>query len=86
VTAGLTQAAVVVPVPGGVVGDTIAPDVATERTSDAELQRRRMRAHRALLNLVGLVVIVVAAFPVYWMVNTSFRTNLDIRSDPEFLR
>jgi N,N'-diacetylchitobiose transport system permease protein len=79
------HAAVVVPVPGGAVTDTVAPEVATERTSEADLQRRRIRMHRALLNLVGLMVIVLAAFPVYWMVNTSFRTNLDIRSDPQFL-
>jgi N,N'-diacetylchitobiose transport system permease protein len=85
VTDGSVHASVVVPVPGGVVGDAIAPDVTASTRSDAELQRRRVRMHRALLNLVGIVVIVLAAFPVYWMVNTSFRTNLDIRSDPQFL-
>jgi len=85
VTDGSVHAAVVVPVPGGTVGDAIAPEVATEETSEAAVQRRRIRAHRMLLNAVGLVVIVLAAFPVYWMINTSFRTNLDIRSDPEFL-
>ena len=84
-TDGSVHAAVVVPVPGGTVGDTIAPGVATEETSEAAAQRRRVRAHRVLLNAVGLVVIGLAAFPVYWMINTSFRTNLDIRSDPEFL-
>ena len=84
-TDGSVHAAVVLPVPGGVVGDTIAPEVATEGMSEADVQRRRIRAHRMLLNLVGAVVIVLAAFPVYWMVNTSFRTNLDIRSDPQFL-
>src|SRR4029450_6967555 len=51
----------------------------------ADRARRRIRAHGGLLNLAGLAVIVLAAFPVYWMVNTSFRTNLDIRSDPQFL-
>jgi N,N'-diacetylchitobiose transport system permease protein len=85
VTDGSVHASVVVPVHGGVVGDAIAPDVTASTRSDAELQRRRVRMHRAFLNLVGIVVIVLAAFPVYWMVNTSFRTNLDIRSDPQFL-
>ena len=84
-TDGSVHASVVVPVHGGVVGDAIAPDVTASTRSDAELQRRRVRMHRAFLNLVGIVVIVLAAFPVYWMVNTSFRTNLDIRSDPQFL-
>jgi N,N'-diacetylchitobiose transport system permease protein len=36
-------------------------------------------------NVVAVVVIVVVAFPVYWMVTTSFRANSDIRSAPRFL-
>ncbi|MGH2473822.1 MAG: carbohydrate ABC transporter permease, partial [Candidatus Limnocylindrales bacterium] len=84
-TDGSVHGAIVVPVPGGAVGEAVAPEVATEEASEAAIQRRRVRTHRMLLNAVGLVVILLAAFPVYWMINTSFRTNLDIRSDPEFL-
>jgi N,N'-diacetylchitobiose transport system permease protein len=36
-------------------------------------------------NVVAIIVIVVVAFPVYWMVTTSFRANSDIRSEPRFL-
>ena len=41
---------------------------------------------RWLLNLAGLVVFAVAAFPVYWMVASSFRRGVDIQStDPDLL-
>ena len=40
---------------------------------------------RWLWNAVALGVMVVMAFPVYWMVVTSFRANSDIRSAPRFL-
>jgi N,N'-diacetylchitobiose transport system permease protein len=36
-------------------------------------------------NVVAAIVIVVVAFPVYWMVTTSFRANSDLRSEPRFL-
>ena len=35
---------------------------------------------RAFVNGVALVLIVLSAFPVYWMFTTSFRLNGDIRS------
>jgi N,N'-diacetylchitobiose transport system permease protein len=38
-----------------------------------------------LWNAVALAVMVVVAFPVYWMFVTSFRDNSDIRSAPRFL-
>jgi N,N'-diacetylchitobiose transport system permease protein len=44
-----------------------------------------MRRHRALWNAVALAVMVVIAFPVYWMFVTSFRPNSQIRSAPRFL-
>jgi N,N'-diacetylchitobiose transport system permease protein len=44
-----------------------------------------MRPHRRLWNLVALGVMVVVAFPVYWMFVTSFRPNSEIRSAPQFL-
>jgi N,N'-diacetylchitobiose transport system permease protein len=40
----------------------------------------RRRAGRAALNLAGLVVLVVMAFPVYWMVATAFKPWLEITS------
>ena len=45
-----------------------------------------MRRNRWLWNGVALAVIVVVAFPVYWMVVTSFRDNSDIRSAPASCR
>jgi N,N'-diacetylchitobiose transport system permease protein len=46
----------------------------------------RPRASRIALNVTAIVVMVVMAFPVYWMVVTSFRPRLDIQSvDPELL-
>jgi N,N'-diacetylchitobiose transport system permease protein len=48
--------------------------------------RRRRRPARWLLNLAGVAVFLVFAFPVYWMVMTSFRRGVDITSpDPQFL-
>lgn len=42
------------------------------------------RRHRLLLNGAAAAVLFVAAFPVYWMVATSFRRAVDIQSpDPE---
>jgi N,N'-diacetylchitobiose transport system permease protein len=41
---------------------------------------RRHVARRVALNLAGLVVLVVMAFPVYWMVATAFKPGLEITS------
>jgi N,N'-diacetylchitobiose transport system permease protein len=50
--------------------------------SAAGARRRR----RVALNAVGLVVVFVALFPVYWMVLTSFRRGSDIKAPtPSFL-
>lgn len=47
---------------------------------------RARGAHRVLLNVAGIVVFVVFAFPVYWMVATSFRRGIDVQSpDPDFV-
>ena len=49
-------------------------------------QQRRRRRGAVALNLAGLLVFVIAIFPVYWMVITSFRRGVDIQSrDPNFL-
>jgi N,N'-diacetylchitobiose transport system permease protein len=37
-------------------------------------------SHRAGWNVLGLVVFVVMAFPVYWMISTAFKTNGQIYS------
>jgi len=44
------------------------------------------KVRKVLLNLAGLAVFAVAIFPVYWMVNTSFRRGVDIQSpNPSFI-
>jgi len=49
-------------------------------------RKRRRRRRNIIPNLLGLVVFAVAAFPVYWMVLTSFRRGVDIqRPSPQFL-
>jgi N,N'-diacetylchitobiose transport system permease protein len=52
-------------------------------------RRRRSRARvarRVGINLVGLFVFVVMAFPVYWMVATSFKQGNDVLSfEPQWI-
>ncbi|HEY4610278.1 MAG TPA: carbohydrate ABC transporter permease [Ilumatobacteraceae bacterium] len=48
--------------------------------------RRRSRRRNLVPNLLGVFVFVVATFPVYWMVLTSFRRGIDIqRPVPQFI-
>jgi N,N'-diacetylchitobiose transport system permease protein len=48
--------------------------------------RSRRRMTRVAVNAAGVVVTVIALFPVYWMVLTSFRRNVDIHSlTPSFV-
>ena len=42
--------------------------------------RRRRRLRQTGWNLVGLAVLVVMVFPVYWMVSTAFKQDKDINS------
>jgi N,N'-diacetylchitobiose transport system permease protein len=74
--------------PEGVTPITEAP-APTPRTVRASRQSWRpggTRAGTIAANATGLVVIVVLAFPVYWMVNTSFQRRLDITGPtPKFL-
>jgi N,N'-diacetylchitobiose transport system permease protein len=57
----------------------------------AEVAPRRRRssrkvARRAALNLTGLLVFVVMAFPVYWMVSTAFKPGIDVLSyEPQWI-
>jgi N,N'-diacetylchitobiose transport system permease protein len=51
-------------------------------------RRRSGRRHRSswVANGIAVVLIVLSAFPVYWMFTTSFRSNGEIRSPhPQFL-
>jgi N,N'-diacetylchitobiose transport system permease protein len=41
---------------------------------------RRRTARRVALNLTGLLVFLVMAFPVYWMVSTAFKPGADVLS------
>jgi N,N'-diacetylchitobiose transport system permease protein len=44
------------------------------------------KAQRVATTLAGLLVVLVFAFPVYWMVNTSFQRGTKLRGlDPSFL-
>jgi N,N'-diacetylchitobiose transport system permease protein len=48
--------------------------------------RPRSRRRNLVPNLLGLFVFLVAAFPVYWMVLTSFRRGVDIqKATPQFV-
>jgi N,N'-diacetylchitobiose transport system permease protein len=48
--------------------------------------RTRSRRRNVGPNLLGLLVFLVAAFPVYWMVLTSFRRGVDIqKATPQFV-
>jgi len=59
---------------------------ATPAAATRVAARRRRRPGRLALNLAGVVVVLVFAFPVYWMVNTSFLRGSDLRGlDPTFL-
>jgi N,N'-diacetylchitobiose transport system permease protein len=49
------------------------------------LGRRRRSSGKFLYNSIAVVVIALSAFPVYWMINTSFRRSLDIRTEVQFL-
>ena len=57
----------------------------------AEAAPRRRRsprkvAQRAVLNLTGLLVFVLMAFPVYWMVSTAFKPGIDVLSyEPQWI-
>jgi N,N'-diacetylchitobiose transport system permease protein len=49
-------------------------------------RRRRARPSRVLFNVAAFIVFLISAFPVYWMVLTSFRRGVDVQSaNPELL-
>jgi N,N'-diacetylchitobiose transport system permease protein len=49
-------------------------------------RRRRFKMRRAGLNGAAILVVLIALFPVYWMILTSFKRGVDIQSrTPSFL-
>jgi N,N'-diacetylchitobiose transport system permease protein len=58
----------------------IAPTPAIETPRPARASRRRRRVRQAAWNLVGLAVLVLLAFPVFWMVSTAFKPDDQINS------
>lgn len=51
----------------------------------ARALRRPRHKGRTVYNLLGLLVVVVSGFPVYWMLNTAFKPAKDaIDPDPKF--
>jgi N,N'-diacetylchitobiose transport system permease protein len=55
-------------------------------TLDPITPRSRSRRRNVVPNLLGLFVFLVAAFPVYWMVLTSFRRGIDVqKATPQFV-
>jgi N,N'-diacetylchitobiose transport system permease protein len=68
-----------------VTATTAGATADTSPATRAAAPRRRRRG-RLALNLAGVVVVLVFAFPVYWMVNTSFLQGSDLRGpEPTFL-
>lgn len=58
----------------------------TRPVTSSPIKRRRRKPGDVAANLAAAVVVVIAMFPVYWMVNTSFQRGVDIQSDtPNFL-
>jgi N,N'-diacetylchitobiose transport system permease protein len=65
---------------------TEAPVARPVRASRKSWRPGGTRTGTIAANATGLLVIVVMAFPVYWMVNTSFQHRLDITGpNPKFL-
>ena len=43
-------------------------------------RERRRRLRRIAWNVVGLAVFVVVVFPVFWMISTAFKPDVEINS------
>jgi N,N'-diacetylchitobiose transport system permease protein len=65
------------PAPGPADSDAAAALAAREA------HRRRVRLSRIGFNGLALVVALLSAFPVYWMVNTSFQRSIEIRNETQ---
>ncbi len=64
----------VTPIPPGASAPAPAAPRASKRTT------RRRRANRVAWNLVGLIILVIMVFPVYWMIATAFKPDDEINS------
>ncbi|PFG32052.1 carbohydrate ABC transporter permease [Paramicrobacterium agarici] len=62
--------------PGSAASD-VRPPVLRRRSSTRELKRF---SANALWGVVSIIVFVCSVFPVYWMLNTSFKPNSDVIS------
>jgi N,N'-diacetylchitobiose transport system permease protein len=72
--------------PTATAGVGAGPVPVTAAPARVAVARRRGRTGRVLTTLTGLLVLFVFAFPVYWMLNTSFLRGTDLRGvDPTFL-
>ena len=64
---------------------TTAVAARSEDSGRAKPPRGRRRRGRWVANTAGLLIAVLFAFPVYWMVNSSFLETADLRgADPVF--
>lgn len=65
---------------------TRAAVIPQRRSTGGPASPVRRRSHRALFNVLGLIVFVCSVFPVYWMVNLSFTPgNQIISRDPSLV-
>jgi N,N'-diacetylchitobiose transport system permease protein len=72
------------------LSDTKAPTVTSKirprwRKQSDSVEVGRSRAATVMFNLIGILVTVVVAFPVYWMINTAFKPPNEVQTfDPVF--
>jgi len=63
-----------------------AKTTARRAATDPPPKRRRRRGLTRLLNTVAVVIAVVFAFPIYWMINTSFKSANEYQTfTPHFI-
>jgi N,N'-diacetylchitobiose transport system permease protein len=70
------------------VSTAVAPITATQKLSGTKAQstvsgrkwKGRRRLTSVVLSITAVIIFIVSVFPVYWMVNTSFQPNNEIRA------
>jgi N,N'-diacetylchitobiose transport system permease protein len=61
------------------------PQLGPPSNSTRRQGARRKKAATGVYNLLGLLAIVVMGFPIYWMINTSFKPTLELQDyNPHF--